>query len=137
MVSEPPLIRQHDPDFEPDGHIVTFDNRDDMTQAGMRLGSSRLLRTNPQNNNHENAFPLNDNQAFYTQTGGKHQLLSNGNRLITEAHGGRVFEVDQQGELVWNWVIETRGDGLVPEVLEGSRYPASMANFNSNACLID
>ena len=29
--------------------------------------------------------------------GGKHQILDNGNRLITEARAGRVFEIDPGG----------------------------------------
>lgn len=124
-----PLVRQHDPDFEADGHIVIFDNRDDMTQEGMQLGSTRLLRVNPADNSISTVYPVQADQAFYTQTGGKHQLLDNGNRLITEAHGGRVFEVDPAGRVVWNWVVETKGDGWVPEVLEGTRYPAEMAGF--------
>jgi hypothetical protein len=129
-----PLVRQHDPDFEPDGRIVIFDNRDDMTQEGMRLGPTRLLSVDPTNGEQTDAYPLDPDQAFYTQTGGKHQLLDNGNRLITEAHGGRVFEIDPAGEVVWNWIVDTLGDGLVPEVLEGSRYPAEMADFDMNTC---
>jgi hypothetical protein len=125
-----PLIHQHDPDFEPDGRITIFDNHDDMTQAGMRLGPSQLVSVDPATNEWKRVYPLTEEQAFYTQTGGKHQLLANGNRLITEAHGGRVFEVDANGNIVWNWIIETRGDGLVPEVLEGTRYPAELGNFN-------
>jgi len=129
-----PLIRQHDPDFEADGSIVIFNNNDDMTQQGMRLGPTKLVRINPVTNDWTTVYPLTDEQAFYTQTGGKHQLLANGNRLITEAHGGRVFEVDMQGNTVWNWVVETRGDGLVPEILEGTRYPAYFADFQKNLC---
>lgn len=126
-----PLVRQHDPDFEPDGHVVIFDNRDDTTQTGMRLGPTRLLRINPATNEMNTVYPLTEEQHFYTQTGGKHQLLDNGNRLITEAHGGRVFEVTPAGETVWSWVAESR-DGLVPEVLEGSRYPAELADFTAS-----
>ena len=128
-----PLVKQHDPDFEPDGHIVIFDNRDDMTQSGMRLGPSRLLRVNPVTNEFSTVYPLSDAEPFYTQTGGKHQLLANGNRLITESNAGRVFEVSPDGEVLWNWVIEPRGE-LVPEVLEGSRYPAALAQFDRSAC---
>lgn len=101
------------------------------------MGSTRLLKINPQDNSFETVYPLSDDQTFYTQTGGKHQLLDNGNRLITEAHGGRIFEIDPEGRLVWNWIIETQGDGWVPEVLEGSRYPAHMADFDLSACPAD
>ncbi|MEJ2138209.1 MAG: arylsulfotransferase family protein [Gammaproteobacteria bacterium] len=129
-----PLVKQHDPDFEPDGSIVIFDNRDDMTQEGMRLGSTRLLRVKPDTGELSTVYPITDEQAFYTQTGGKHQLLENGNRLITEAHGGRVFEIDESGDVVWNWIVETRGDGLVPEVLEGTRYATELADFETAGC---
>jgi hypothetical protein len=132
-----PLVRQHDPDFEADGNIVIYDNRDDMTQEGMRLGSTRLLRINPGTGEINDAYPINAMQEFYSQTGGKHQLLANGNRLITEAHGGRVFEIDAQGDEVWNWIIETRDDGLVPEVLEGTRYPTELAKFDTSSCAVE
>ena len=33
-----------------------------------------------------------------------------------------------------NWVIDTLGDGQVPEVTEGTRYPANMANFSTAHC---
>ena len=132
-----PLIHQHDPDFEPDGHIVIFDNHDDMTQQGMRLGPTSLVQVDPVTSDWNNLYHITDEQAFYTQTGGKHQLLANGNRLITEAHGGRVFEIDSQGHLVWNWIIETRGDGWVPEVLEGTRYAANYADFAAATCPTD
>ena len=56
---------------------------------------------------------------------------------IAEAHGGRVFEVDRSGRLVWNWIIETKGDGLVPEVLEGTRYPAESAGFAAGLACSD
>jgi hypothetical protein len=131
-----PLIHQHDPDFEADGHIVIFDNQDDTTQDGSKFGRSRLLRVNPENNNYEVIYPISDDQPMYTQSGGKHQLLDNGNRLITEANPGRVFEVTPEGETVWNWVIEDTDDGHVPEVLEGTRYPASYAEFPTS-CTVD
>jgi hypothetical protein len=124
-----PLIHQHDPDFEPDGHIVIFDNHDDGTPDASLWGRTQLLRVDPGTKNYERIYPTDDSQPFYTEFGGKHQLLKNGNRLITEARVGRVFEITPSGEIVWNWVIES-GDGeLIPEVLEGTRYPAAMAEF--------
>ena len=124
-----PLVRQHDPDFEPDGTIVIFDNNNDTTRDGSLWGQSRLLQINPADNGYTIAYPTSAEQPFYTQEGGKHQLLQNGNRLITEANTGRVFEVTPAGELVWNWVIEARDGEYLPEVLEGSRYPVELASF--------
>jgi hypothetical protein len=124
-----PLIHQHDPDFEPDGKVVIFDNNDDTTRDGSLWGQTRLLRVDPTTKNYEQLYPLSDEQDFYTQEGGKHQVLNNGNRLITEANAGRVLEVTATGELVWNWVIESREGDYLPEVLEGTRYPASATDF--------
>jgi hypothetical protein len=129
-----PLIHQHDPDFESDGRIVIFDNHDDLTADGSRGGRTQILRVDPASNTFERIYPAerypyDDSRIFYTQFGGKHQLLENGNRLITEAMAGRVFEVSSAGETVWNWVVESRDGDRITEVLEGSRYPASAADF--------
>ena len=35
---------------------------------------------------------------------GKHQWLPNGNLLITESKSGRGFEINRQGELVWQYI---------------------------------
>ena len=35
---------------------------------------------------------------------GKHQWLPNGNLLITESMKGRAFEIDTNGEIVWEYV---------------------------------
>jgi hypothetical protein len=124
-----PLIHQHDPDFEPDGNIVIFDNHDNTTNDGSLWGRTQLLRVDPVTKSYARIYPTNDSQEFYTQFGGKHQLLENGNRLISEPATGRVFEVTTDGETVWNWITEERDGKFVPEVLEGARYPASFINF--------
>ncbi len=71
-----------------------------------------------------------DNQ-FYSRGGGEHQQLGNGNLLITEPYGGRVFEVTAGGDLVWSWIAEKWDDNdmRLPEVFCGSRYPESFADF--------
>jgi hypothetical protein len=67
-------------------------------------------------------YPVTDTQNFHTPAGGKAQILSNDNILITEAQRGRVFEVDRSGKTVWEWVSEPYNNELIPEVLEGTRY---------------
>ena len=41
--------------------------------------------------------------TFFSRTGGVEQSLPNGNVLITSSRGGRVFEVDRAGAIVWQW----------------------------------
>ena len=109
------FTEQHDPDFEENGWITIFDNR-------MGLGQSKIKKINPVNNEVLTIFPTDDDVEFYTATGGKHQKLENGNRLITEARAGRIFEINESGEIVWEWIQEPYNTNYVPEVLEGTRY---------------
>ncbi len=129
-----PLVHQHDPDFESDGRIVIFDNQDDTTQEGSYYGASRLLGVNPADNSLATVYPVEADTPFYTLSGGKHQLLANGNRLLTEANPGRIIEVAPDGSLVWEWVAKRAGSDLVPEVLEGTRYPAATLQFLPVSC---
>lgn len=52
-----------------------------------------------------NTVPPGENFApFRSDLAGSAQRLVNKNTLITEALSGRIFEVTQEGELVWEWV---------------------------------
>ena len=119
------FTHQHDPDFEQGGWISVFDNRTDQTSyTGENLGGSRIRAINPVTDEIRDLYPeKTQTMLFYTAAAGKHQLLDNGNRLITEAQAGRVFEVSPEGELVWEWIDQPYDEKYVPEVLEGTRYP--------------
>ena len=116
---------QHDPDFEGDGWISVFDNRLDGSREGTSLGGSSIRAVNPATGEIRPLYPTDTKQKFYTPAGGKHQLLENGNRLITEAQAGRVFEVAPGGEIVWEWISMPYDTKLVAEMLEGTRYSYS------------
>ena len=124
-----PLLGQHDPDFLPSGRISIFDNRRCLAhhscdEWGENYGGSEIVSTDPdQPGDWKVLYEGTRDRPFYTRHGGKHQHLSNGNLLVTESGAGRVFEVDDDGELVWEWIHEPWRDGRVPEVLEGTRYP--------------
>jgi len=42
--------------------------------------------------------------GFFSPTSGVEQPLPNGNVLITSSRGGRIFEIDRAGNVVWAWV---------------------------------
>lgn len=90
------------------------------------LGGTQLTAIQPHTDNSHVIYPRPGATAherpFYTQFGGKSQLLLNGHWIITEAGTGRVFEIDRDGRTVWEWGQERRSDGMVAEVLEGTRY---------------
>ena len=89
-----PWLKQHDPDFRPDGTITVYDN-------ASGLGISRILRINPTSREVETVFAGSEAVPFYSWQRGKHQMLPNGNVLITESERGRVFEAAPDGNLVW------------------------------------
>jgi hypothetical protein len=89
-----PWHRQHDPDWQPDGTISVYDNR-------MGLGASRILRIDPATDVVTVAYEGSDEHPFYSYRRGKHQVLPNGNLLVTESEAGRVFEAARDGSLVW------------------------------------
>jgi len=118
------LTHQHDPDFEPGGWISVFDNRTERNNEGTHLGGSRIRAINPLSNEIRDLYPTaNQTRLFYSPAAGKHQLLDNGNRLITEAQAAHVFEVSPEGELVWEWVGQPYDDKYSAEILGGTRYP--------------
>ncbi|MBK8979380.1 MAG: hypothetical protein IPM29_26070 [Planctomycetes bacterium] len=116
--------RQHDPDFVGDGWITVFDNNSD-DWNGLLRGGSRIVRIRPHTGEFERVHPKTPTaMPFFTRIGGKVQTLPNGDLLVTEAQGARVFEVDPEGRLVWQWIKEPEPDGaFVAEVMEGTRYP--------------
>ncbi|MEI4486190.1 arylsulfotransferase family protein [Frigidibacter sp. MR17.14] len=118
-----PWLKQHDPDFQPDGTITVFDNH-------TGSGRSRILRVDPKT--HETAVVFAGSEAlpFYSWQRGKHQVLPSGNILITEAQHGRVFEITADGALVWErdmgWdarqnLIVTEARHVAPDFFEGGR----------------
>ena len=137
--STDPWIEQHDPDFTGDGWITVFDNNRDFSSAvgprrGEMLGGSRLVAVQPHTGDIKIVYPDNDADLFYTKLGGKLQQLDNGNLLITEAKAGRVFEVDTNGDLVWEWINSPTEQQLVAEVMEGTRYDISPEQIASWQC---
>ena len=89
-----PWLKQHDPDFQPDGTITVYDNN-------TGSGTSRILRIDSKTNATEVVFAGTEAVPFYSWQRGKHQVLPSGNVLITESQHGRVFEVTPSGDLVW------------------------------------
>ena len=49
-----------------------------------------------------------EDSFFYSSTSGYNQRLANGNTLITESNNGRGFEVNHEGEVVWEYISPYR-----------------------------
>ncbi|WP_103027130.1 arylsulfotransferase family protein [Salinibacter altiplanensis] len=129
-----PFIMQHDPDFIGDGWIGVFDNNRDLTTRGTMQGGSRVWAIQPHTDSIEVLFPTPKSDAFYTEAGGKWQMLSNGNLLLTESHTGRIVEAAPDGRTVWEWTHPSHNESMVPAVQEGTRYDLSPNEINDWPC---
>lgn len=116
---EDPLVRQHDPDFIGDGWIGVFNDREDGTERGDRLGGSQIIEFQPHTGATKVTSPT---EPFYTSSRGNWQQLGNGNFLLTEANRGRVVEMAPSGETVWEWIHPPYDDSAVPRLYWVERY---------------
>jgi hypothetical protein len=122
------FIRQHDPDFVDGNTISVFDNGTTASDAEWyddpTTRHTRIVMVNAATNESRVYYQAKD---FFTGIMGKHQWLPNGNLLITSPMQGRAFEVDPQGQVVWDYLNMVNGKylGLMEEV---RRYPPAMAD---------
>ncbi len=100
-----PWLWQHDASLLPNGHITLFDNlggfRDD--------NSARVLEVDPKSGAVVWLYQGDESHPSHSPLRSSVETLPNGNALITESDGGRIFEVTREGEIVWNFVNPTRG----------------------------
>lgn len=132
-----PWWRQHDPDFTKEGLISIFNNRSDDTMFGDKLQGSRITAIDPATRAtktlYEQSDSTNGKRRFFTNIMGKHETLENGNILITESLGGRLFEVTPGGEIVWEY-INRFAEGKVALVTSALRFPKTYFTFDPAVC---
>lgn len=128
-----PWIRQHDPDFQPDGTITLYDNNTDETNAGIRSGGSRIYRVDPVSGETEIVYGGTPETHFYSRERATHQMQPDGSLLVTEAQGGRVFQVDRSGEIIWEWVNRYDEDN-VTWMHDASIHPKSFFEVSDWSC---
>jgi len=97
------LVGPHDPWLLPNGNIVVFDN-------GLRPNSpakprffSRVVEIDPTQNRIVWQYTPPRRTDFFSSSRGGAQPLPNGDVLVTESTKGRVFEINRQGEVVWDY----------------------------------
>lgn len=124
------FLRQHDPDFVDGNHLTVYDNN--YIEAGIDLPDdvrrSRIVEVSAPDNVTSVIYEGSKESPFYSGIMGKHQWLANGNLLITESMGGRAFELNPAGEIVWEFVNYI-DDGVVGFVSEVTRLPPGADAF--------
>jgi hypothetical protein len=97
-------------------------------------GASRILEIDPATQAIVWSYDGCTGPRFDSNIRGIQQQLANGNLLVTEATGGRVFEITREGQIVWEYVNglgEIDGQRRVGLVTHAERFPADALTFLS------
>jgi outer membrane protein assembly factor BamB len=111
-------IAQHDPDVLPNGNILLYDNLGHFGEGGR----TRILEIDPMTGGEVWSYTGDAEQPFFSEARGAQERQPNGNTLITETAGGRIFEVTRDGRIVWEFINPLRaehpdtGETIVPIV---------------------
>ena len=104
------LSGQHEPYMIPKGlpgagNILIFDNGASPWKDLGHAGRSYVLEVNPVTK--EVVWKYENGEQFHATYTSSAERLANGNTLICESAGKRVFEVTEDGEIVWEYVEGT------------------------------
>ena len=87
------------------GNLIIFDNGKNFMPLGQSRDYSRVIEVDTRTNEICWEYRSKEHQPhFYSPIVGAQQRLPNGNTLITEGYFGRIFEIDYNGNLVWDYV---------------------------------
>jgi hypothetical protein len=135
-----PWIRQHSARFMSDGTISVFNNNvygfqsgpdgvTDLTQPRV----TNILAVHPRTGERRVLYGDRPGQEMLSVFRGYHQEMPDGGLLITEPEAGRVFEVDRNGQIVWEYINrwdETR----VIEMTGARAFPADYFTVRDWSC---
>lgn len=109
--------RQHDPDWNSKGTISIFNNN-------MHRGFSSIMEIDPVSYQHQTIVD-GEKYNFYTWHQGKHQVLEDNGVLVTSPQQGWVFEVNESGEIVFEFLNLYGGKKEFIKVSEARYLPTN------------
>lgn len=135
-----PWLRQHDPEFRPDGRISIFNNNvyyhtayeDDQTILDAPRDTN-ILAVDPDSRETEVIYGQATGQEMLSVVRGEHELLEDDGMLITEFDAGRVLQVDGDGRVVWEYV-NRYDDDFVGEVTNASLHTPDEFETDGQTC---
>lgn len=136
-----PWLRQHDPEFKAGGRLVVFNNNtyktaypvgDEKTPVVFERGST-VIEVDPASGAYETLYGQRAGQEMLTIVRGKVELTPLGGLLVTEFEGGRVFESDAAGRVIWEYINRYDSEA-VAEITEARLYPQNYFTVSSWSC---
>jgi len=95
------ILGQHKPVMLKNGNILLFDNGCHTPEK--QRGYSRVLEVNPLKGKIVWEYKASPPESFYSPYVSNQQKLPNGNVLICSGGQGRIFEVTEEKEIVWDY----------------------------------
>lgn len=90
----------HSPTLLENGNVLLFDNGSERPEGNR----SAAVEVNPKTGEIVWEYTTLHSASFYSYRQGAVQRLPNGNTLITSTHGGHLFEVTPDKQVVWDFV---------------------------------
>lgn len=115
-----PWLGQHDPSLLENGNILLFDNLGRFEDGN----DAQVIEFDPTTVGTVWRYAGEPDRPFESDVRSSAERLSNGNTLINESDGGRLFEVTPEGRTVWEFVNPVRagdGDQYIPVVSAARR----------------
>jgi len=119
------ITHQHDARELENGNILIFDNG--CHRREYRPNYSRVIEIDPGTGSVVWEYRADPPWDFFSPVCGGSERLKNGNTVICDSWSGRIFEVNREGELVWEYISPFRGSivGMDTTMMwRAHRYPA-------------
>ncbi len=122
-------IRQHDPDWQPNGRITVYNNR-------MTRGYSEIVEIDPVT--FARTVLVDGRQhGFYSRIRGKHQVLPDGGMLITASQQGRTLELSADGEMALEFHnVLDEAKPVLGALSEAMFFPADAFDIGGFRCRV-
>ena len=111
------LQHQHSPVPTRDNKILVFDN-------GYRRHTSKILEIDPTTEGVVWSYEGTDDNPFYSGTRGTVEELPSGSVFVGSSNDGRMFEVNREGEIVWEYWTSEESKGKVVPIRAGHIHGA-------------
>jgi len=120
------LAHQHDVRELANGNILAFDNGSH--RHTLEPNYSRAVEIDPATDKVVWEYKSNPPSDFYSPICGGAERQENGNTVICDSVSGRIFEVTQEKEIVWEYIVPMTGfkqGSTINRIWRAHRYPTT------------
>ena len=123
------LYNQHNPHWLDTGNILVFNNGSRNSQPFSTVLEIEFSQSDAQI---VWEYRANPPESFFAMNTSGAQRLPTGNTFITDGPGGRLFEIDETGRIVWEYynpIWRNPENPIVTPIFRATRYPLDYPAF--------